>query len=229
MGGIFTKGAIAHIMEGIEKKLRQLVTEACSYQVGNAQRQKNLTQIIRLISNKLWKENTPYYQDALQQTWVYFCQNICEGNTGEPYNPTRGSVSTWLNFYLKRRLQDFYIENQKQKAKTISNQAGGLASNDSEYPINPIENIPAVPYVPSLLEEVKIWVETDPDRELSSIHIANYPEITAKILILRRLPPETSWKTLATEYNLSISTLSSFYQRQCLPRLRKFGELEGYL
>lgn len=65
MGGIFTKGAIARIMEGIEEKLRQLVTEACSYQVGNAQRQKNLTKIIRLISNKLWKENTPYYQDAL--------------------------------------------------------------------------------------------------------------------------------------------------------------------
>lgn len=229
MGGILTKGAIATVMDGQEEKLHQLVQEACSYKVGSAQRQKNLTKIIKLVTHKLWKENTPYYQDALQQTWVYFCQNICEGNTGEPYNPSRGTVSTWLNFYLKRRLQDFYIDTQKQKAKIISSQSAGLASHDSEQSINPIENIAADPYVPSLLELVKTWVETDPDGELSSIHIANHPELTAKILILRRLPPETSWKTLATEYNLSISTLSSFYQRQCLPRLRKFGELEGYL
>lgn len=216
-------------MDGQEEKLRQLVQEACSYKVGSAQRQRNLTRIIKLVTYKLWKESTPYYQDALQQTWVYFCQNICEGKTGEPYNPSRGSVSTWLNFYLKRRLQDFYIETEKQKAKTYSNQATGLASHDSEHQIDPIENIAADPYVPSLLELVKTWVETDPDGELSSIHIANHPELTAKILIMRRLPPETSWKTLATEYNLSISTLSSFYQRQCLPRLRKFGEMEGYL
>jgi hypothetical protein len=216
-------------MDAQEEKLRQLVQEACSYPVGSAQRQKNLTKIIRLVSNKLWKENTPYYQDALQQTWVYFCQNICEGNTGEPYNPSRGSVITWLNFYLKRRLQDFYIDTQKQKAQTISSQVPGLASHDREHPINLIDNIPAAPYIPSLMEVVTTWVETDPDDELSSLHIANHPELTAKVLILRRLPPETSWKTLAAEYNLSISTLSSFYQRQCLPRLRKFGELEGYL
>src|SRR4028118_611444 len=120
-------------MDGFEEHLRQLVTEACSHRVGSAARQKNLTKIIRLITRKLWKENTPYYQDALQQTWVYFCQNICEGNTGEPYNPSRGSVVTWLNFYLKRRLQDFYIDDQKQKAKTVSPQTGQLGLGETEH------------------------------------------------------------------------------------------------
>ncbi len=69
-------------MNGLEERLHQLVIEACSHRVGSAERQRNLTRIIRLINNKLWRESTPYYQDALQQTWVYFCQNICEGNTG---------------------------------------------------------------------------------------------------------------------------------------------------
>jgi hypothetical protein len=64
---------------------------------------------------------------------------------------------------------------------------------------------------------------------LSRIHITNHPEVTAKVLILRRLPPEDSWKSIAAEFNVSIPTLSSFYQRQCLPRLRNFGESEGYL
>jgi hypothetical protein len=216
-------------MDGLEERLRQLVEKACSYRRGTAERQRNLTQVIRLITNKLWREHTPYYQDALQQTWVYFCQNICEGNTGEPYNPSRGSVITWLNFYLKRRLQDFYIDTQKQQSKTLSTQVGRLGGGGNNETIDPVDNLPAEPDVPLLLEEVKQWVEADPQGELRRTHIANHPEVTCQILILRRLPPEESWKTLAEEFNLSISTLSSFYQRQCLPRLRKFGESEGYL
>lgn len=214
-------------MNELDKQLRQLVTEACSHRAGSAERQKNLTRIIRLISNKLWKENTPYYQDALQQTWVYFCQNICEGNTGEPYEPTRSSVVTWLNFYLKRRLQDFYIDEQKHQARTVSHQTTGIGNTN--HTIDPIENLVAKPDVAFLLEEVRRWVETDPEGELSRIHITNHPEVTARVLILRRLPPEASWKSIAAEFNLSIPTLSSFYQRQCLPRLRNFGKSEGYL
>ena len=216
-------------MSELEEQLRQLVTEACSHRAGSAERQKKLTRIIRLVSNKLWKENTPYYQDALQQTWVYFCQNICEGNTGEPYDPTRSSVITWLNFYLKRRLQDFYIDDQKRQALIVSNQTGGKGSSDTNHTIDPIENLVAKPDVAFLLEEVRKWVKTDPDGELSRIHISNHPEVTAKVLILRRLPPEHSWRSIAAEFNVSIPTLSSFYQRQCLPRLRNFGESEGYL
>ncbi len=214
-------------MAELEEQLHKLVTEACNHRAGSAERQKNLTRIIRLITNKLWKENKPYYQDALQQTWVYFCQNICEGNTGEPYNPSRGSVVTWLNFYLKRRLQDFYIEDQKRQTRIASHKSGG--TGEPNETIDPIDNLAAEPDVPLLLEEVKKWAETDPDGELGRIHVTNRPDVTCQLLILRRLPPEESWKTLAAEFNLSISTLSSFYQRQCLPRLRKFGESEGYL
>ncbi len=215
-------------MDKLEERLRQLVTQACSHQPGSATRQKYLTNIIRLITDKLWREHTPYYQDALQQTWVYFCQNICEGNTGEPYTPSRSSVITWLNFYLKRRLQDFYIDEQKQKVKIASSQTNQFSLGE-EQTQNPVENLPANPDIPPLLEEVINWVQTDPDGELSRIHLTNHPNITAQVLILRRLPPEASWKDLCVEFNLSISTLSSFYQRQCLPRLRKFGETEGYL
>lgn len=211
-------------MNKLEERLDSLVTEACKHPPGSAARQRNLTRIIRLIGPKLWREHTPYYPDALQQTWVYFCQNICEGKTGRAYDPERGTIVTWLNFYLKKRLHDFYTDARKRE-KTIATPK----SDDSTESPDPLENIASEPDVPPLLEQVKQWVEEDADGQLSCIHIANRPEVTAKVLILRRLPPETSWKDLATEFNLSVSTLSSFYQRQCLPRLRKFGESEGYL
>lgn len=201
-----------------------LVPEACKHPPGSAARQKYLTKIIRLVAPKLWRENTPFYQDALQQTWVYFCHNICEGTTGRAYDPDRGRIETWLNFYLKKRLQDLIKEESDRKGKYVSPKP-----DNSTESLDPLENLPSEPDVPPLLEEVKQWVEADPSGELRSIHITNRPDVTAQMLILRRLPPETSWKDLAADYKLSISTLSSFYQRQCLPRLRKFGESEGYL
>ena len=213
-------------LNGLEEQVRQLVTEARRHRAGSPERQKNLTRTIRLIKNKLYKENTPYYQDALQQTWVYFCQNICEGNTGEPYDPTRASVVTWLNAYLKRRLQDFYIDRQKQQARTV---LGVVQRSESGETIDLIDNLEANSDIPPLLEEVRTWVQKDPEGELRRIYIKDRSEVTCQVLLLRRLPPETTWKTLAAEFDLSVSTLSRFYRRQCMPRLRKFGESMGYL
>jgi hypothetical protein len=216
-------------MDEIEEQLHQIVTEACRHLPGSTERQRNLTQIIRLTSNKLRKENTPYYEDALQQTWMYFCRNICERNTGEPYDPTRGCVVTWLNAYLKWRLRDFFIDGHKQQAKTFVRQVRMWKSGETYETVDLVESLEANPDVPSLLEDVRVWVETDPDGELRSIYIRGRPEVTCQALILRRLPPETSWKTLAADFGISVSTLISFYQRQCMPRLRQFGESEGYL
>jgi hypothetical protein len=213
-------------MDELQQKLYQLITEACSHPVGSRERQKYLTQIIRFLDARLWYENIPYYEDALQQTWIYFCQNICEGKTGQPYDPERASVVTWLNAYLKRRLQDFSIASQKEQAQTSSNYTEIDKDNKS---IDIVENIEAKPDLTSLLEEVKKWVETDPKKILRRIHLQNRPEINCQILILKRLPPPTSWKVLAEEFDVSPGTLSSFYQRQCLPRLREFGKSEGYL
>jgi len=213
----------------LESQLRLLVTEACKHPPGSPHRQKNLTRIIRLTSSKLWRENVPYYQDALQQTWVYFCQNICERSTGERYDPNRSTVITWLNYYLRRRLQDFYIDTQKQQSRTASTRVITSRSGEPEDQLDPIDNLPATPAAPPILDDVRTWVEADADGELRRVHVDGHPHVNCQTLILRRLPPETGWKELAAEFGLAVSTLSSFYQRQCLPRLRKFGASQGYI
>jgi hypothetical protein len=215
-------------MSEFDQQLRQLVMEACSHPPGSLKRQRALTQVIRLVVQKLWKDSSPHYADALQQTWIYFCQNVCEGKTGAKYDPNQGSVATWLNFYLKRRLQDFFIDAQKQQATRASVQPRQSRSGEIDL-VDPVENLAAEPDAPPILEDVRAWAEADLTEELRQVHIAGHDHVTCQFLILRRLPPETSWKDLAAELGLSVSTLSSFYQRQCLPRLRKFGESQGYL
>jgi DNA-directed RNA polymerase specialized sigma24 family protein len=215
-------------MDELDAKLNQLVREACQHPRGTPLRQRRLTQIIRLTANKLWKDSVPYYQDALQQTWIYFCQNICERGTADPYDPSRSSLTTWLNAYLKRRLQDFYIESQKKKATTATGPSY-ISRSGEEETTDPIDTLPAEPDIPPILEAVQSWVAADTTGELRRIHIEGRPDVNCQLLILRRLPPETSWQELSQEFSLKVSTLSSFYQRKCMACLRKFGESEGYL
>ncbi|MEH2285339.1 MAG: sigma-70 family RNA polymerase sigma factor [Nostoc sp.] len=216
-------------MVQFDEQLRRLVTEACGHQPGSPQRQKLLTQIIRLTASRLWRETTPYYQDALQQTWLYFCRNVCEGLTGQIYDPTYGTVITWLNAYLKRRLQDFYLNQNREQATTVPLRIRQSTSGGTSETIDPVDNLQASPQAPPILEDLEIWVKTDSDGELRDTYIKGRPDVNCQVLILKRLPPEVSWKDLSEEFGLSIPTLSSFYQRQCLPRLRKFAELEGLL
>lgn len=214
-------------MDEIEERLHQLVKETCRHKLDSIERRLGLTKIVRLTvkSGRLWKEKTPYYEDALQQTWLYFCRNLCEAATGEKYDPNRSSVTTWLNAYLRRRLQDFRALNQFQLKQNI---AVPLHAVD-EFSRDTIEALEAPPDIPPILETTRQWIETDPDGELRRTHIQGHPEVNCQVLLLERLPPETSWEDLAARFLLSVSTLSSFYRRQCIPRLRKFGESQGYI
>lgn len=206
-------------MEELAQRLSRLVQQACSHPIGSAPRQRCLTQIIQLTHPKLWRDNTPGYEDALQQTWFFFCKNLCE-----LYDPDKASVITWLNHHLRWRLRDLqaaYSEDQKRFVVAVP--------LDDDTTINPLENVPALPDIPPILEAMQAWAEADLTGELHQTHIQGHPTVTCQVLILRRLPPETSWQQLSQEFGIAIPTLSSFYQRQCLPRMRKFGESEGYV
>ena len=214
-------------MDELEERLRCLVVETCRHKSSSTERKLGLTQIIRVIvkSGKLWKDNAPYYEDALQQTWVYFCSNLCEATTGDNYDPNQSSVIGWVNAYLKWRLQDCRVQEEQA---TLAQTASGQILEADEL-IDCIETLQAPPDIPLILETTRQWAQTDPDGELRRIHIYGHPEVTCQVLILERLPPETSWETMSAKFDLSVSTLSSFYRRQCIPRLRQFGESQRYL
>ena len=192
--------------------------------MGSAERQRGLTQLIRHLTPQLWRTYDAYYADALQQTWIYFCRNLCEATTGRAYDPTVATVATWLNAYLRRRLQDFEIAENRKRAITVSQSSGFRANSDDA--LDPIDRLSAPPDVPPWLEQIRAWALSNPD--LEKIHVGKHPQVTARLLILKRLPPETPWKNLAAEYGISIGTLSSFYQRQCLVKLREYGKSQGY-
>jgi hypothetical protein len=142
--------------------------------------------------------------------------------TGDRYDPNRASVTTWLNAYLKRRLQDLRQQAIQQKEMTIQSPL-----SDS-HPLDFIENLPDTCDSSPLLEDVRLWIQQE-GQKLRRIHLRDRPDVNCQVLLLRRLPPETPWKELSQEFGVAIPTLSSFYQRECLPRLLEFGKRQGYI
>jgi|694.fasta_scaffold108440_3 hypothetical protein len=211
-------------MDELEAKILQLIQETCQHPTGSLARQKGLNQIILLIqkTGKLLRgTGIPDAEEALQETWWFFCRNLCEATSAkEPYNPDKSSVITWINNYLSYRLQDKRISYYEQKSKFDF----FLEENEQ---IDPANLIPAPTEPRPILNEIQEWLKTN-SSELKRIHIRNRPDVNSYILITRRLPPEKSWLDLSVEFGIPVATLSNFYQRQCFPRLLNFGKSQAY-
>lgn len=212
-------------MDELEAKILLLIQETCQYPSRSIARQKGLNQIILLIqkTGKLLRgTGIPDAEEALQETWWYFCRNLCEATTAkEPFNPEKSSVITWINSYLSYRLQDKRISSYEQKNKF------NVIPEKDEQPIDPSDLIPALSEPRPILNDIQEWLETN-SSELKRIHIRGRPDVNSYVLICRRLPPETSWVDLSKEFDLPISTLANFYQRRCFPLLLNFGKSQAY-
>ncbi len=211
---------MVHQETQVSTYLHQLVLEARKYPLGNLKRQQCLTQAMRLMeqSDQLWHEDTPYYEEALLHTWRYFGHNIGDVPTKKKRDLESSSVIAWFNRSLKSHLRNYAGAWQTQPDPV--NTQNSNPTGETQKTATPIGAKPNQ----SFLEKTRKWVESDLDGELRRNHILNRPEVNCQVLILRRLPPVTSWGQLSAEFDLDVSKLSEFFQRQCLPRLSKFGE-----
>ena len=206
----------------------QLVAQACQYLPGSKARGRFLGKLIREIvkSGKLWKENTPYYEEALQKTWIYLSQNLCEATTAKrPYDPEESCISTWLNSYLKMRLFDCRVEEQKKQQQ----RSRRIVSLEEDKAItNLIENQQAEPDASFYVAEVIEWIETDPNNDLKSRHIRGKPQVNCQLLLQRQCLYGQSIQEIAKEFGCASSTLYEFLNNDCRHLLQKFCEDQGY-
>ena len=209
----------------------ELIAEACGHLPGSLQRRRCLDRLIRDIikSGKLWKENTPYYPDALQQTWIYFANNLCEATTAKrPYDPETSRLTTWLNAYLRNRLLDFRLEEQREIAERSRRRIVSLQGVQDEETLNSIDKIEAVTDSFFYLQEILEWIEIDPNNELKSRHVRGKPQINCQVLLQRQCSSPQSLQELAKEFGCAASTLYDLLNNDCRHLLQQFCEDQGY-
>lgn len=213
-------------MDNLNQTLQQLIADALANSIESVERQQQIQEIYRLVmkSKKLWKEYSPYYNDALQEMWEYCCQHL------EEYDPTVCGVITWLDNCLKKRLRYYRDVRKRENQRQVF-----AIQQDDGTTFDPSEHLPASADIQPVLEiwqETLNWVQSDPDERLRNTVFRKRQEINAQALFLMRFPDETPWSAIAERFQLTSAEakdLPKFYNRRCLPLLREFGSLRGYI
>ena len=168
------------------QELDRLVTQICQHPPG-LKRSRLLHQLLTKMKNSglIWKENLPYYEDALQEQWVFFCSNLCESRTGTQYDRTRGNVITWFNYYFKRRLQNWALKvNRENNTRDDRKQISEDGTPIDRIDILPDRDRTHLLETAQLFTELQAWIETDPDRVLSR-HVRGRPRSNLSSYIKR--------------------------------------------
>jgi hypothetical protein len=204
------------------RHLHQLIVEARCYPKGSPERNGKLTEIIYLMqrSRRILRNsqlNQFDYEDVLSKTWLYFCRNLCEAETGRTcFNPEQANVFTWFNGYLSYRIRDRLQELAAERSDRIPPRI----DPETGRAIDPTETIPDTTSTPLLIDEICQWL-ADRQKQLCRIHLRDRPAANAYFLILHRIVYGTPWRILAREFETTPSSLCNFYHQKCLPLLQQ--------
>lgn len=173
---------------------------------------------------------TPQYYQLRNQKQVVIWLSV---NTwlDSDYQPSLKSVITWLDDMLKKRLAYYAKLTTRQQNRQIN-----LPKTDNDRTIDPVDTLSAPEDIEPVLDIWQAtlnWVENDPQGILRNTYFRKYPDINARELILKRLPPNIpDWAEIAAQWNLNpaeTKDLPKFYSRHCRPLLRQFGIDRGYI
>lgn len=185
-----------------DKQLNELAVAAQQHPSRSRERRHFLSLLLYSInySEKRYRgTNIPseMYNDALQETFLYVCNNI------EKYDPARSNIMTWFNTRLFWSVRELY-----QHKRRIPLPLSALSESIS------IESIPDLnsQKISSSTEEIKDYILKDPDKIFRSTHLKSHPGANFQYIFLRSLEG-LSRSEIARELNVPEQTLYSFLRR----------------
>jgi DNA-directed RNA polymerase specialized sigma24 family protein len=180
--------------------LTALALAAQAYPPDSQLRQYALNELIHavLLSGKLGcirKAQPLIWDEAVHETLTYIYEKI------DNFDPGRGKLMTWINFRLDRKLREIWLRYR------------GLARSVIVSP-DDMQEIPEPEPHCSLATLIEYCLEEDRNHRFAREHIRGYPQANFRTIALSRLSG-TNWESISTQFQVKISTLSSFFQRGC--------------
>lgn len=207
--------------EDFERSLQQLAEEAQRYPPQSSKRQLALNKLVNQIlsSNRLvrpqkglWATNLyeDFYNEALQKTLLIICQKI------DNYNP-KHPVMAWTNFIIKNQFISVVCDREKKGITSIpkSEKIQSFPSLEDLDRYFPVEE--------SLSDNqlLREFLEDDPENLLKNEQIRDRPDITFQGLAIAKFVEDRTWEEIATQLNISLQTICSFFNR-CLQKLMPY-------
>ncbi len=190
----------------LDEQLKRYAIEAQQHPWQSQKRQTALRQLVHgiLTSGRLCRPQKgqyggrygEIYDEALQDLMVFICESI------DKYSPERGPVLVWVNMLLRRR---FFIE----AIPKVLDKPGFTRMS-----LHDLENLDLTSpdQIKTLTDLLVECVESDPENLFKQSHVAGRPAATFQAIMTRRLL-DHSWDEISAEFNISLSTVSSFYYR----------------
>ncbi|WP_426546155.1 hypothetical protein [Dapis sp. BLCC M126] len=232
-----------------EEQLQELITRICENpDLQSAKRRKDIERLLRELQqlSGLIQSSHLLYLEALDQTWLWVSNHICNFER-QPNLSIKESLKNWINGYLKRRIQDLYINQAKQQHDELSLDIP--IHENSENPLTFLEqlsdnsfNAPTLSGIDSYIEKcrniniqvaldnLEHYVEEDPEHIFQNCHPRKNPNCNCKFLcqkLVFQYPPDT-FANISRELEINYDTLRSFWKRKCLPLLQQKLEELGY-
>ncbi len=197
-----------------DTQLKKLALAAQRYLPNSELRSYALTELVKAIklSGRLCRPHTHkfsydfyqvLYEEALTETFTYICLNI------DSYDPDRKNKKfmNWVNFNLDKfilKCYENYIKFQKYNLPSLQ---------ELEQIAQPVQEV-------RLSDLLGQYIDRDPQKLFQSTHIRNRPDANFKTIALAKLNNK-SWEVISENFNIPVSSLSSFYNRWC----RRFASL----
>jgi DNA-directed RNA polymerase specialized sigma24 family protein len=196
---------------------------------------------IRRYLGKGW---LPYYEKALPTTENDVRRNINKFpkvyglnlETTDCQNPSdatniRKQFISWVMIILKRDCQDV----KRKKTPIIYSMDKVIGEGSTTIG----ETIPSLSDIGDILEnnelrdictKLKQYIELDTDHELQNCYLRDRPDVNCQELLKLRYLNDSSLtlKNIAEQFQVSIQTIKSRFDRHCLPRIKKIALRIGY-
>ena len=221
----------------MEEKLQELITQIWQSPNPSPERQKAINRLLILIQQlrELNRSSHQDYPEAFNRTLEWVNKNIQNFQPGSSWEK---SFVTWINGYLKWRIRDLYTPDHKYESldKTIINKEGDATTLGDKLPGNTLSLLEIKiaelqqAKVKKQGEEIRQYIQADPEEKLRASHPRKYPECHCQLLANQLLlaEPQNKIADISKELNISNQTLYSHWKRKCLPLLQeianKFGE-----
>ncbi|NJO43005.1 MAG: sigma-70 family RNA polymerase sigma factor [Cyanobacteria bacterium CRU_2_1] len=212
----------------LDQQLQQYAEVAQRHPPQSTQRQLALNRLVNKIltsgrlghpQRNLWSYSLyeDFYNEALQKTLLEVCQKI------DSYNPEH-PVMAWVNFRLNHQFIEVVNDCNKKGITQIpksakTRQIAYLPSLDQ------LDKLTSVEETLSDDQLLRQFLEDDPEHLLKKSQIRDRPEITFQSLALAKFVEGQTWSEIATNLEVSVQTLCSFFNRQLkelMPYFRKY-------
>jgi hypothetical protein len=195
--------------QALDAQLKELILLAQQHSHATKGRRTALSQLVNVIwqSGKLCRPHKGQFQLAYEDIYEEAVQNLffylCRDDNIHNYNPERGEVMAWVNMLLTKRFFPEAIPKNIGKPNEINLESSHLENLSSSESV-------------SLFEQVRQYIESDPDRIFTRKHIKERPEANFQAIARRRYSG-VSWQDISTEWGIGITRLHNFYRR-CLKK-----------